>query len=99
MVLGDSRSAVQSCVVAHFSRIKASLNGQATVAHFSHRHPGETGASTEAPEVALGNDAAKLASLFGISRNRLVGFKVSITLDGKAELAADGRELSERDVL
>jgi hypothetical protein len=40
-----------------------------------------------------------LASLFGISRNRLVGFKVSITLDGKAELAADGRELSERDVL
>jgi hypothetical protein len=70
--------------VAHFSRIKASLNGQATVAHFSHRHPGEKGASTEAPEVALGNDAAKLASLFGISRNRLVGFEVPIAFDGEA---------------
>jgi hypothetical protein len=32
----------------------------------------EKGASNEAPEVALGNDAPKLAGLFGISRNRLV---------------------------
>jgi hypothetical protein len=63
---------------------QSQLKRAATVAHFSHRHPGEKGASTEAPEVALGNDAAKLASLFGISRNRLVGFEVPIAFDGEA---------------
>jgi hypothetical protein len=39
-----------------------------------------------------------LASLFGINRNRLVGFKVAIALDREAEFAADGREFCKADI-
>ena len=48
--------------------------------------------------VALGDDAPKLASFFGVSRNRLVGFEVQITLDRKAEFAADGLQFDEAHV-
>jgi hypothetical protein len=48
--------------------------------------------------VALGDDAPKVASLFGISRNRLVGFEVQIALDGKTEFAADGLQFDQADV-
>lgn len=33
--------------------------------------------------VASGDDVSKFASLFGISRNRLVGFEMKVALDRK----------------
>lgn len=48
--------------------------------------------------VALGDDAPKLASLFGISRDRLVVFEVQIALDGKAEFASHRLQFDQADV-
>jgi hypothetical protein len=39
-----------------------------------------------------------LASVFGVSRNRFVGFEVPIALDGEAELAAYAGEFDEAHV-
>lgn len=48
--------------------------------------------------VASGDDAPKLAGLFGVCRNSFVGFEVQIALDGKAEFAADARDFDEARV-
>jgi hypothetical protein len=47
---------------------------------------------------ASGDDAPKLASLFGIRRNRLVRFEVQIALDWQAEFAADGLQFDETHI-
>jgi hypothetical protein len=47
--------------------------------------------------ITSGDDTSVLSSLVGVSGEGLVGLKMLVTLDGKAERAAQGAELGHAD--
>lgn len=77
---------------------KAGSAAWAPDASHSDIHYDENEKTRRAGSVASGDDAPKLASIFGISRNRLACFKVQIALDVKAEFAADRLQFDEAHI-